>query len=75
MFFPFWITGLIFILGSFLFDNFYFGIFVLFFMDIVYGFDNFLVGPFWGAITFFGILVYLLINIIKHRLFSFRSRL
>lgn len=70
LFLPFWLTGILFILGSFVFETFYFGVVILMFMDVVYGFQGFLVGPFHGAISIFGILAYVAIQIIKTRTFG-----
>lgn len=70
LFLPFWLTVILFILGVFVFETFYFGIVLLVFMDVVYGFQGFLVGPFHGSISIFGILAYAVIQIIKTKTFG-----
>lgn len=67
LFFPFWLTTLVFLLGVFFFDKFYLGLVILLFMDAIYGFETLHVGPFYGMLTVFGILAYLLIVIIKDK--------
>ena len=70
LFFPFWITGALFILGTFFLRNFYFGMIMLFFMDIIYAFEGFEFGPFYGILTISGILIFFIISIIKERIFN-----
>ncbi len=71
MFWPFWITIILFLLGSFFFERFYFGLAILLFMDVIYGFQGFMVGPFHGMLTVFGILAYTLIRVVKQKTFGF----
>jgi hypothetical protein len=72
LFFPFWLTAIIFILGAYFFARFYFGLVVLLCMDVIYGFQTLHVGPFYGALTIFGLIAYVAIAVIKERTFSLR---
>ena len=70
LFFPFWITFVLFLLGTFFLQNFYFGMFVLFFMDAIYALEGVKLGPFYGMLTIGGILVFVLMQVIKERMFN-----
>lgn len=71
-FFPFWLTAIIFVLGVYFFDTFYLGLLILFFMDAIYGFETFSMGPIYGMLTIVGILAYLAIGVIKDRTVNLR---
>jgi len=68
LFFPFWLTALIFVISNLLFDNFFPGLIILFLMDVLYGFETHKIGPFFGFIFVYGLATYFLIKLIKERL-------
>ncbi len=70
LFFPFWVTIILFLLGTFFLRNFYFGMIILFFMDAVYAFEGIKFTPFYGALSIAGILGFFLIGAIKERMFN-----
>lgn len=44
--------------------------FVLFFMDAIYALEGVKLGPFYGMLTIGGILVFVLMQVIKERMFN-----
>jgi hypothetical protein len=66
---PFLVTVIIFIVATFLLENFYIGIFIFFVMDAIYGFQTFQIGPFYGLVTISSIAAYLMITLIKEKTF------
>lgn len=67
MFWPFWVTILIFAASILLIDNFYPGVIILFVMDAVYSYESHTVGPFWGALTIYGLFFYIILELIKEK--------
>ena len=67
LFFPFWLTTLFAVIFVFLFENFYPAPIVFFIMDAIYSFENIKVGLFFGSITIFSIIAFLLINFLKNK--------
>ncbi|MDQ5901576.1 MAG: hypothetical protein QG580_291 [Patescibacteria group bacterium] len=65
LFLPFWVTSIIFVFCVLFFDKFYFGIFVFFFIEIIFGAENYNILNFPGAIFFSSVAVYFLINFLK----------
>lgn len=63
LFFPFWITAAIFVVASIFFDRFYFGLVVMFCLDLLYGFETISVFGIHGALFFGSLVVFLLIQI------------
>lgn len=68
LFFPFWITAVLFCLGTFFFETFYPGIIIVIGMDAIYGFETFRVGPVFGLLSIGAVLAYLLIRFLRARL-------
>ncbi len=73
LFWPFWLTVILFILGVLVFEKFYAGLIILFLMDVIYGFETLHVGPLYGVVTIGGIFVYLILRIIKERTIIFKG--
>lgn len=69
LFFPFWITLILAIFFVFVFENFYPAPLVFFVMDCVYSFENVKSGMFFGSLTIFSLLGFLLINFLKKKIF------
>jgi hypothetical protein len=65
IFFPFWITSIIFIFAIFYFENFYFGLAVMFFVDLLYKFETILLLDIPGALFFGSVLAFVISLIIK----------
>lgn len=65
LFLPFYVTVSIFVISVFAFDNFYIGLFIFFIMDAVYGFHTFRIGQFYGMLSIFSILAYVVLLIVK----------
>lgn len=68
LFLPFYITAIIFLAGVIFLEKFYFGILVFFFMDVVYGFNHYKIGPFYGLLTISSILIYVVASYAKKKL-------
>ncbi len=68
LFFPFWLTGLIFVAGTLLFRSFYPGLIIFFIMDALYGFETIKVVSVYGMLTICGILGYVILQFLKTRL-------
>lgn len=62
---PFYLTVLIFLASILVFDNFYPGLVIFFVMDAVYSFETFRIGPVYGLMTIFGILLFMIMNLVK----------
>lgn len=65
LFFPFWTTLLIFLVGAIFMPQFYPGLVILFIMDVLYAPGVPRVGPFFGMLTMSGIMAYIIIAYIK----------
>ncbi len=69
---PFFVTAALFVIFTVIFKNFYTGLLVLFAMDAVYGFETIKFGLFSGMITICAIIVYIIISVVKERIFVSR---
>ncbi len=67
LFWPFWLTGLIFIVSCFLFKSFYPGLIIFFAMESVYGLHNTMIFPIYGIITIGSITVHVAVSYLKER--------
>ncbi len=73
LFFSFWVTLSIFIIALLLLPNFYIGVVILFIMDSIYSFELFKIGPFYGIMSIYGILIYFIILYLKKNLFILKK--
>jgi len=62
---PFWITGAIFLFSIFYFEDFYFGLFVMFFLDLLYGFETIFLFGVPGVVFISSVLLFGLSALIK----------
>lgn len=65
LFLPFWFTSLVFIFSTFYFENFYFGIIGMFFVDLLYKQESFMFLNIPGIIFFSSVIVFLLSILVK----------
>lgn len=68
MFWPFWLTILIFVVASFALPTFYTGLLILFIMEAVYGIEGVKIFPIYGLISIGGIVGYALITFLKQKI-------
>lgn len=60
LFMPFWCTAIIFVASIFYFENFYFGLLIMFVLDLLYGFETVTLHGIPGIVFFSSVLVFLL---------------
>ncbi|MDQ5883172.1 MAG: hypothetical protein QG654_84 [Patescibacteria group bacterium] len=66
VFLPFWVTSLLFIFSVFYFDNFYFGLFIMFILDLMYGFETVFLFNIPGVVFFGSTIVFVISLIVKN---------
>jgi len=62
---PFWITGAVFLFSIFYFEDFYFGVFVMFFLDLLYGFETIFLFGIPGVVFLSSVLLFGALFLIK----------
>ena len=65
IFLPFWVTCIIFIFSVLNFENFYFAFFVMFFFDLLYGFETIFLWNIPGVVFFGSAIFFSLTFVIK----------
>ncbi len=62
---PFWVTAILFIFSIFYFDYFYFGLLVMFVLDLLYGFETVTLHGIPGIVFFSSVILFLLSFLVK----------
>jgi hypothetical protein len=63
--FPFWITSIIFIFAIFYFEDFYFGLLVMFLTDLLYRFETIYLMDIPGILFFGAVSIFVISSFIK----------
>lgn len=72
LFWPFWITSILFIVFTLVFEDFYPGLVIIFVTDAIFSFETMKIAPVYGVLTIGAIISYVLLHWLRNKILVLR---